>query len=105
MECKTFDTKRACFIGKMESIIPGFKSLSTESQFKTLLCPTKTAAVKVTNQYIRILFLARDNIINGTESPSYPTLPVNQCNCNMEVPSDIEDEWESFTSILDESIT
>ena len=105
MECKTFDTKRACFIGRMDSIIPGFKSLTKECQFKTLLCPTKSAAVKVTNQYLRILFLARDNIINEIDTPNYATMPVNQCNCFFEVPSDVEDEWESFTSILDESIT
>ena len=28
MECKTFDVKRACFVGKMESVIPGLKKLS-----------------------------------------------------------------------------
>ena len=105
MKCKTFDTQRACFIGRMDSIIPGFKSLTKECQFKTLLCPTKSAAVKVTNQYLRILFLARYNIINGIDIPNYATMPVNQCNGNFKVPSDVEDEWESFTSILDESIT
>ena len=62
-------------------------------------------AAKVTNQYLRILFLARDNIINSIDTPNYATMPVSQCNCNFDVPSDIEDEWESFTSILDESIT
>ena len=36
MICKTFDTKRNCFIGKMESIKPGFKSLSSQDQFKTI---------------------------------------------------------------------
>jgi hypothetical protein len=107
MECKIFDIKRACFIGKMESIIPGFQSLTKESQFKTLLCPTKSAAVKVTNQFLRILFLARDKLLNGADisTLSYPTMPVSQCNCNFEVPSDVENEWESFESILDDSIT
>ena len=103
MECKTFRTKRACFVGKMESISPGFKSLSKKDQFKTLLCPTKSAAAKVTNQFLRILFLARDNITNGYNIVDYPTLPVDQCNC--EIQSDVEDEWDSFTSILDESVT
>ena len=105
MECKTFSTKRACFLGKMESISPGYKLLSKKDQFKTLLCPTKSAAAKVTNQFLRILFLARDNITNGSNIVDYPTLPVNQCNCEMEIQSDVEDEWESFTSILDESVT
>ena len=84
----------------MKSII-----LEKEKQFKTLLCPTNSAAIKVTNQYLRILFLARDNIIQGADILSYATMPVNQCNCNFEVPSDVEDEWESLDSILDESIT
>ena len=76
MEGKTFDTKQACFIGIMDSIIPGFKSFTKECQFKTLLCSTKSAADKVTNQYLRKLFLARDNIINGIDTPNYATMPV-----------------------------
>ena len=107
MKCKIFDIKRACYIGKMESILPGFKSLSKQDQFKTILCPTKPAAIKVTNQFLRILFLARDKLLDGCDisTLSYPTLPVNNCNCNFDLPSDVEDEWESFDSILDESIT
>ena len=106
MECKTFDVKRACFVGKMDSILPGFKTMSKEFQFKTLLCPTKSAAVKVTNQFLRILFLARDKLLDGADiaTLTYPTMPVNQCNCNYEL-SDVENEWENFDSSLDESIT
>ena len=33
MKCPIFDVKRACFIGRMNSIIPGFKNLATEDQF------------------------------------------------------------------------
>ena len=107
MKCSVFDVKRACFVGKMDSIIPGFRSLSKVDQFKTLLCPTISAAVKVTNQYLRILFLARDKILNGSDISmlSYPTMPVNACNCNFDLSSDIENEWENFDTILDESIT
>ena len=107
MQCKVFDIKRACFIGKMESILPGFKSLSKENQFKTILCPTKSAAVKVTNQFIRILFVARDKLIDGVDITqlSYPTLPVVNCNCNLDSLSDEEDNWDIFDSTLDESIT
>ena len=107
MECKIFEIKRACFIGKMESIIPGFKLLSKESQFKTVLCPTNPAAAKVTNQYLRILFLARDKLLDGSDisTLTYPTMPVNHCNLNLDERSDVENEWESFDSVLDESIT
>ena len=107
MDCEIFNIKRACFIGKMNSILPGFNLLSTENQFKTILCPTKPAAVKVINQFLRILFLARDKLLEGSDITmlSYPTLPVNQCHCNFDLPPDVEDEWERFDSILDESIT
>lgn len=107
MKCKIFDIKRACYFGKMESILPGFKSMSTLNQFKTILCPTKPAAAKVTNQFLRILFLARDKLLDGCEiaTLTYPTLPVNQCQCNFDLLSDVEDEWESFSSVADESIT
>ena len=92
MKCKVFELKRACFLGKMESIIPGFKLLSKEYQFKTLLCPTTPAAAKVTNQYLRILFLARDKLLDGSDisTLTYPTMPVNQCNCNLDELSDVE---------------
>ena len=33
MKCPILDVKRACFIGRMNSIIPGFKNLATEDQF------------------------------------------------------------------------
>ena len=91
----------------MNSILPGFNNLSKENQFKTILCPTKPAAAKVTNQYLRIIFLARDKLLDGTniEMLSYPTLPVNECQCNFDLLSDVEDEWETFESVLDESIT
>ena len=111
MICDIFKIKRACFLGKMESILPGFKSLSLENQFKTILCPTKPAAIKVTNQYLRILFLSRDKIMDGSDISmfSYPTVPVDElhynCNCNYDWPSDVEDEWDSFSSVLDDSIT
>ena len=72
---------------------------------KTLLCPTISAAVKVTNQFLRILFLARDNILNGSDIMSYPTMPVNKCQCDFDLPSDVENEWENLDPILDESIT
>ena len=107
MKCKIFDVKRACFIGKMNSILPGFKDLSKVNQFKTILCPTKPAAAKVTNQYLRIIFLARDKLLDGStiQMLSYPTLPINECQCNFDLTSDVEDEWERFDSVLDDSIT
>ena len=92
---------------KMNSVLPGFKNESKENQFKTILWPTKPAAAKVTNQYLRIIFLARDKLLDGStiQMLSYPTLPINECQCNFDLTSDVEDEWERFDSVLDDSIT
>ena len=91
----------------MDSILPGFKNISKKDQFKMILCPTNPAAAKVTNQFLRILFLARDKILDGSniDDLSYPTVPVSECQCNFDYLSDVEDEWESFQSVLDDSIT
>jgi hypothetical protein len=104
---KLFNINQACFVGKIKSILPGFKNLSEENQFKTILCLTKPAAAKVANQYLPIIFLAGANLLDGSniDMLSYPTLPVNQCQCNFDLLSDVEDEWENLDSVLDESIT
>ena len=77
MNCDTFDIKRACFKGKMSSIVPGFCDMTVEHQLLTILCPKSTAAVKVVNKFIRIMCLARDKISEGLELEMYPTMPAN----------------------------
>ena len=101
MNCETFNVKRACFMGKMASIIPNFYQLSSDDKLKTILCPRSTAAAKVINKFIRIMFLARDNISEGIESNSYQTMPVNICpfEGDYENFSDC-DEWEENLSEL-----
>ena len=104
MKCSVFNLKRACFIGKMNSILPGFSNLTNLAKFKTMLCPTVPAACKVTNQFIRILFLARDKLAEGVNMAelSYPTLPVpSQLNDSMDVLSDVGDEWDNYSSDID----
>ena len=58
-----------------------------------ILCPTNPAAAKITNQFLRILFLAKDKILDGSsiDDLSYPTLPVAECQCNFDYLSDVED--------------
>ena len=75
MKCSVFNTKRAYFIGKMTSILPGFNLLTSEDQFKTMLCPSVSAACKVTNQFLRIMFVARDKLAEGVNMSelTYPT--------------------------------
>ena len=106
MHCDVFKLKRACFLGKMSSLIPNFRSMSSSNQLKTILCPTSTAATKIVNKFIRIMFLARDYLEEGNtiEDLSYPTMPVN---CDYEYIdydnfSDI-DEWEQSYTNLSES--
>ena len=77
MNCDTFNIKRECFFGKMNSIVPGFKNLSADNKIKTILCPKSSAAVKTANKFIRIMFLARDKINEGSSINTYPTMPVN----------------------------
>ena len=107
MKCPTFNIKRACFIGKVNSIIPGFKNMSSIDQFKTVMCPTVAAVCKVTNQFFRIMFLARDNLIEGVSITelSYPTMPVNSVNSSFDNFSDVEleDEWDEFLSNISDS--
>ena len=95
MKCDTFNTKRACFMGKMNSILPGFRDMSEQNKLLTILCPRSTAATKVVNKFIRIMFLARDNITEGLETETYPTMPANiyPFSSDFDDFSDC-DEWE-----------
>ena len=102
LNCDLFSLKRACFMGKMNSIIPSFKNLSSSNQLKTILCPTSTAATKVVNKYIRIMFLARDRLGEGNniDNFSYPTLPVIQDFIDFDNFSDF-DEWDLYSNFSD----
>ena len=104
LNCSVFNIKRACFIGKMSSMLPNFKDMSNSNQLKTMLCPTSSGATKIINKFIRIMFLARDYITDGNnaEDLSYPTMPVNIDSTDYDNFSDI-DEWEDFESFLSES--
>ena len=81
----------------MNSIIPGFRNLSTKDKFKTMLCPSVSAACKVTNQFLRIMFLARDKLAQGVDMSelTYPSLPVNNLDESFDLMADVEDECAS----------
>ena len=81
LECDTFSVKRACFMGKMSSIIEHFSSMSNEEKLKRILCPNSTAALKVVNKFIRIMFIARDKLSEGLTLNEYPTRPANIYPC------------------------
>ena len=89
-------------MGKMGSINPKFKLLSDSDKLKTILCPKSTPEVKIVNKFIRIMFLARDNLSEGSsiDNLSYPTMPVHVYPADTDYENFSEtDEWEiSFSS-------
>ena len=93
-------------MGKMGSVIPDFKNMSSSHQLKLILCPTSTAVTKIVNKFIRIMFLARDNLEEGVDigEMSYPTMPVynDYDYTDYDNFSDI-DEWDQNDSYLIES--
>ena len=71
--CSRFKTKRACFLKRMESLIPSFTNLSDFDKIKTILCPVTPQAAKLANKFMGIMFNARDLIDNGGDLHEYPT--------------------------------
>ena len=93
LNCPTFLTNRLCFIGKLSSLIPSFKNMSTDLQLRTMLCPTTTTAAKLINKYIRILFDSRARLDNNEVILSYPTNPTNvNCDSNFSFYTDPTNE-------------
>ena len=73
-------------------------------KLKTILCPKSTAEVKIVNKFICIMCLARDNLAEGLELETYPTMPVNIQPLNMHydyIPD--FDEWEPDFDELESS--
>ena len=109
MFCPIFAFKRACFFGKLSSIMPSFQFLSEEDKFKAILCPTSELSTKVVNKYIRIMFNARDNIDNGVDitKSCYPTYtPPFDCNLDDDLDQFSDnDEADASYSSADTSIT
>ena len=65
VSCNSFTLKRNCLFGRLNSIIPGFLSLTPVQQTATLLCPTKVVTAKLVNKYIRLLFNTRKLLDDG----------------------------------------
>ena len=105
MNCDVFNLKRACFMGKMSSIIPGFKSMSEIDKLKTILCPKSSAAVKTVNKFIRIMFIARDNISESLAVNMYQTMPVNICPFNDEDYANFSDNDEYEISFSEQNLS
>ena len=76
LDCSLFSAKRACFLKKLECLIPNLLSMSKMDQVKTILCPTKPETTKLVNKFIGIMFQARTNIDQqdpNTQNLTYPT--------------------------------
>ena len=65
MACSTFTLKRNCFISKLGSVLPSFKTLTPHDKVLTMLCPVTTVAAKLVNKYIRLMFQSRNQLDNG----------------------------------------
>ena len=65
VSCSSFSLKRNCLFGRLESINPGFLSLTPVQQTATLLCPTTVVTSKLSNKYIQILFNVRKLLDEG----------------------------------------
>ena len=57
--------------------------MSSLEKLKSILCPKSSAAAKTINKFIRIMFLARDNIVEGILDTKYATLPVHPIVMNV----------------------
>ena len=66
-KCEYFSNKINCLTLKMTTLIPNFLSLTQDEQFVTLMCPTTPQAAKVVNKFIKILFEARQKILDGQQ--------------------------------------
>ena len=62
VQCPLFSAERNCLFVKMNSISPGFETLSLEEKFKVLLCPTTARTVKLINKFIKLMFEGRKKI-------------------------------------------
>ena len=51
MRCQTFNTNRACFMGKLGSLNQSFSSLLSDQQLNTILCPKSTSEAKIVYPY------------------------------------------------------
>ena len=66
MWCERFKNMRRDLFIKISCIIPGFKDLSNDQKFKTLMCPTSPQIAKSVNRYIKSMFQKREQIDAGT---------------------------------------
>ena len=71
-QCNLFTVKRNCLYGKMSSLVSGFKHLSDEQKFVTLLSPTTSRAAKLASKFIKEMFEVRKKTDIGQ--------PVNEHN-------------------------
>ena len=66
MSCERFKNMRRDLFIEISCILPGFKDLSNEQKFKTLMCPTSPQIAKSVNRYIKSMFQKREQIDAGT---------------------------------------
>ena len=66
LECPTFNLKRQCFMGKLNSIGILLENLDPDQQLAKSLCPFPPKMCKLVNKFFNILFKARKLLDEGT---------------------------------------
>ena len=66
-KCEHFSNKINCLKMKMTNLLPNFLTLTEDEQFLTLMCPTTPQTAKVVNKFIKILFEARQRVLDGQQ--------------------------------------
>ena len=64
-KCEIFTDKINCLILKMTTLLPAFIYMTEEEKFLTLMCPTSPQSAKIINKFIKIVFEARDKVLDG----------------------------------------
>jgi hypothetical protein len=78
--CTRFKFKRACFLKRLQCIVPAVSTMSELDLVKTILCPATPQAAKLADKFLGIMFRARTDIDDGNTLPEYPSWEPNQPN-------------------------
>ena len=90
--CPRFKHKRACFLKRLECLVPTIGTMSELNLVKTILCPATPQTAKLADKFIGIMFKIRADIDSGAIVTEYPTWEPNTTNPFATFADDDEDE-------------
>ena len=65
LECDTLSIKRNCFLGKITSLLPDFRHMSSDHKLLTILCPATTDIAVCVSKYLKIITETRIKLDQG----------------------------------------